>query len=72
MERGEQHSKLVVYQVSNLKVPHNYTKMVRLCFGSVALRNLYFWCLRPTKVGFYQPHRDFAQDYSAAVRRVIA
>ena len=30
--------KLVVYQVTNVKVPHHYANMVRLCLGSVAIR----------------------------------
>ena len=31
------HSKMVVYQVPNLKVPHHYPEMVRLCLCSAAI-----------------------------------
>jgi hypothetical protein len=44
--------RLVVYQVSNIKVPQHYTKMVRLCLCSVAIR-----VTKKTRFGFYRPAR---------------
>ena len=32
------HSRLVVYQVPNLKAPYHYMDLVRLCLGSVVIR----------------------------------
>ena len=42
------YSKLVVYQVPNLKVPHHHAKMVRVCF----VRSLYVRDLFVSKTGF--------------------